>query len=342
MDDDRYARHLALPDFTMQAQQKLRGAHIFMLGAGGLGAAALPYIAGAGIGTITICDDDDINITNLHRQTIFKTSETGQSKAVIAAQYVQSLNPDTRVNVVTERLTQNMPNDNFTLILDGSDNFETKSLLNTLSIKTNTPLISASVNQYAGQCGIFAGFAANKPCYHCLFPALPHDARNCNEAGVLGSAAGLTGLYQAHLTLMLLAEIEDTQPGMFLSLDYKTHRMNNFNVPKNPACPHCVHDGKNWDTKKEPHPVIDMLSLEELKTRDHIIVDVRTDAELAADPIAGALHIEVSEIPARHEELPKNKLLAFVCAGNVRSVKAAQYLAALGYENVVVLDKFSF
>lgn len=340
----RYVRQLALPDFTLAAQEKLRDAHILVIGAGGLGAPALPYLAGAGVGAITLYDDDVVSITNLHRQTIYKNADEGQSKAELAAAYIQALNPDVRITVKKERFSALDSAEEYDLLIDGSDNFKTKSLLNALSIQNKIPLLSASVNQYAGQCGIFAGYASDMPCYHCLFPDLPTNARNCNEAGVIGTAAGITGLYQAHLAILFLAGLNDTKPGMFLSLDYKAHRLNQFSVPKNAACPHCAHNGKtfaNNPPETEKKSMIELLSLEELQSHDHVIVDVRTEGEIMDDPIEGALHIELTQIPARHEELPKDKLLAFVCAGNIRSAKAAEYLAALGYDNVVVLDKFS-
>lgn len=340
----RYQRHLTLPDFDIAAQLRLKNARLLMVGAGGLGAAALPYLAGAGIGHITIYDEDNIDLTNLHRQTIYKTAQKGQSKAKIAANYASELNPHIIVSAVPERLNAaTVLPQKYDLIFDGSDNFETKTFLNMLSVKTKTPLVGASVNQYAGQCGIFTGFAADKPCYHCLFPTLPTDARNCNEAGVIGTAAGLTGLYEAHIAILFLAGLEGATPGDFLSFDFKTHRLQSIIATKDAACPSCTTTGENWihPKEKENNKMIEMLSMEVLKPKDHLIVDVRTRGEIDADPINGALHIEVSEIPARHEELPKDKLLAFVCAGNVRSVQAAEYLSALGYDNVVVLDKFS-
>lgn len=362
---ERYARHLSLPDFSLDAQKNLKNAHILVVGAGGLGAASLPYLAGAGIGQITICDDDTISLTNLHRQTIYKTSETGQSKAQIAALYLQSLNPDVRVNALTERLRHceeaerpvqqsasvNMDcfaplamTEKYDLILDGSDNFATKALLNRASIRNKIPLISASVNQYAGQIGIFAGYAADAPCYHCLFPELPSHARNCNEAGVIGTAAGITGLYQAHLAILFLAGLNDIKPGQFLQLDYQTMRNQMLHVPKEKSCPHCAHQGKNFISRstKETN-MIELISMDELRQGDeaYVIVDVRTHGEIAADPVADAIHIELSEIPVRYNELPAEKLLAFVCVGNIRSRQAAEYISALGFENVVVLDKFS-
>jgi len=343
IDLERYARHLSLPDFSVIAQQNLQSAHIVVIGAGGLGAASLPYLAGAGIGQITICDDDAISLSNLHRQTIYKTSDCGQSKAKIAAQYLQQLNPDIKIFSLSERLTKDSIIDfsKFDLILDGSDNFATKSLLNDISIAHKTPLLSASVNQYAGQIGIFAGYAADAPCYHCLFPALPQNARNCNEAGVLGTAAGITGLYQAHFALLFLAGLNDINPGQFLQLDYKTMRNQMLQVTKDQACTHCLHNGEKFQHVNKEETMIELISMDDLKQKNHIIVDVRTLPEIQADPISGAIHIELSEIPSRYDELPRDTLLAFVCAGNVRSRQAAEYLLAMGFENLIVLDKFS-
>lgn len=340
----RYARHLSLPDFSPASQQNLKSSHILVVGAGGLGAPSLPYLAGAGIGQMTICDDDEISLSNLHRQTIYKTSECGQPKAKIAAGYLRALNPDVKVNTMTERLRADaidtLPH--FDLILDGSDNFATKTLLNDFSIHSKTPLISASVNQYGGQVGIFAGYAADAPCYHCLFPELPDNARNCNEAGVIGTAAGITGLYQAHLSIAFLAGLEMARPGQFLQLDFKTMRNQMLHIRKDESCPHCEHGDEHFKpvTTKDT-PMIELISMNDLKEKKHTIVDVRSLPEIYADPVSGALHIELSEIPARYNELPRDTLLAFVCAGNVRSRQAAEYLSAIGFENVIVLDKFS-
>lgn len=340
----RYNRHLALPEFGIAEQKLLKEAHILIVGAGGLGAAALPYLAGAGIGRISICDDDVVSISNLHRQTIYQTEQNGQSKAELAARYAQSLNPEIKIRVLNERFSGIKIEDEYSLLFDGSDNFETKVLLNALSIEHEIPLITASVNQTKGQCGVFAGYLNDKPCYHCLFPELPSDARNCNEAGVLGTAAGLTGLYQAHLSILFLAGLYDTAPGQFLSFDYQNHRLENLSAHKDKNCPICIHSGKNWKNvqNNKDADMVELISYADLKSKNYVIVDVRTDAEVQSDPIPeDVIHIEVSEIPARYKELPEDKLWAFVCAGNVRSVQAAEYLGALGHENIVVLDKFS-
>lgn len=342
MNLNRYSRQLALPEISMGDQNRLSETRILMVGAGGLGAAALPYLASAGIGHITIIDNDDVSISNLHRQTIYKDAQAGQNKAALTATYLKELNPDIEVIAEEEKLTAKTPLKSFDLLIDGSDNFETKTLLNQISIKTKTPLISASVNQFQGQIGIFAGFAKNAPCYHCLFPELPTDARNCNEAGILGTAAGITGLYQAHLTLCLLLGIGESAAGSILTFNFKPMRIQNLSLPKDPACKHCKNGQAQWQPHTKEQKMAELLSIAELTKRDHIIVDVRTSEEIANDPVPGnVIHMELQTVPTRHEELPKDKLLAFLCAGNIRSAQAAEYLEGLGYDNVCILDKFS-
>ena len=342
---ERYARQLALPEISIGDQKRLSETRILMIGAGGLGAASLPYLASAGIGHITVYDNDTVSISNLHRQTIYKNSEAGKNKAQLAAAYAQSLNPDIEVEAVAEKLTSDHPiiRSSFNLIIDGSDNFETKTLLNDISIKTQTLLLSASVNQWAGQVMLLAGFAKNAPCYHCLFPDLPTDARNCNEAGILGTSAGLTGMIQAHAALCHLLGLDGFIPGMLITLNTKTMRQSVLNIAKDPACPHCKDAKTEWTPIKKDNAMQDMITYDALQKKEYMIVDVRTDDEVKADPIPddNLIHMELSTIPKHHGELPGDKLLAFVCAGNVRSVQAADYLAAHGYQNTIVLDKFS-
>ena len=342
---DRYARQLALPEITLKDQQRLQQTRITCIGAGGLGSAALPYLASAGIGHITIYDHDEISRSNLHRQTLYKDFECGQSKAEATAKYLAELNPDITVEAKSEKFTTNQPISQSAnqLLIDGSDNFETKTLLNQISIETKTPLLSASVNQWAGQIGLFAGYAKSKPCYHCLFPELPSDARNCNEAGILGTSAGITGVTQAHIALGYLLGLEGFEPGLVLSFDFKTLRMQKLHLEKDISCAHCKEADLDYTPIKKDQHMAELISFEDLKKQEHVIVDVRTDAELQTDPISSdnVIHMELQTVPARHEELPKDKTLAFVCAGNIRSVQAAEYLQGLGYENIIVLDKFS-
>ncbi len=347
---NRYARQIALPDIGLTGQEAFSAAHICMVGAGGLGATALPALAAAGIGNITIIDHDVIDITNLHRQTIYRTDQTGQSKAECAAEYLRALNPEITVTSITEKLTADNASDifsrlnNITLLLDGSDNFTTKSLLNDIAITLQTPLISASVNQWGGQIGIFEGHKHDKPCYRCLFPEFPTDAQNCNEAGILGTSAGLVAMMQAHTALLYTKNPEKILN--FNSINLKTIRNEFIKTPKNSDCPHCNHTP--IDTHKQKDTAMpDMISIDQLNDEETIIIDVRNPDEIEADPINNEqiktppINIPLPEFIARIDDLPEGKRLAFLCAGNIRSRQAADYLSAKGYENICVLDKFS-
>ena len=357
---NRYTRHLALPEISFQQQKRLSETRILVIGAGGLGAAALPYLAGAGIGHITIMDHDTVSRSNLHRQTIYQDAQAGESKAQLAAAYARGLNPEIEVEAIPSRLCHSdraerveesegsirsldyAQDDIFAdadLILDGSDNFETKTLLNDIAIETKTPLLTASVNQFAGQVAVLGGHLKDAPCYHCLFPQLPGDARNCNEAGVLGTAAGLTGLYQAHFVLCFLLGIGDIDYGSVLSCDFRTMRTQLLHLPKDPACKACQNATEEREEMLDEQP-IEIIPPSALGN-ESIIVDVRTEAEIAEDPIPGALHMELSEIPQRYSELPQDKRLAFACAANVRSAQAAAFVQAMGYSNVCIYDKLA-
>lgn len=373
----RYERQLTLPEFSASAQITLKNSHLIMIGAGGLGSAALPLLAAAGIGKISILDDDVIQTNNLHRQTIYKDKETGLSKAIAAKNYLLELNPDISVQAYTKRLkhkkdwedfkrfsskaSQTNTEKNFiehafdnkscsanhtrTLLLDGSDNFETKTLLNEISIEEKIPLISTSVNRFKAQCGFFAGYAADKPCYLCLFPELPEDACNCNDAGILGTSAALSGLYQAHMALCYLSGFQNTQPGFILHLDLKNFRSAALQLDKDSHCPSCstrkeTKKWKDYNMSIEEQP-IQVLAPEEITKQSHIIIDVRTPQEIEIDPIENALHIELQEIPSRYHELPQDKLLAFACASNIRSMQAAEFIRSMGYQHICVYDKLS-
>lgn len=350
---NRYIRQINLPEIGLTGQDRLSRAHIVMIGAGGLGAPALPYLAGAGIGAITIIDHDNVDTHNLHRQTIYQTAQSGQSKAQLTGAYLRALNPDITVHVITQRLdannaTQIFAAHNFTLILDGSDNFSTKALLNEISLTLRIPLITASVNQFAGQIGIFKGYESDQACYKCLFPDFPLDARNCNEAGILGTTAGIIGTMQAHITLCHILDIEGFEGGKFYTVDLKSMRIASINAHKDQSCKTCHnHTPINAPQRKGKPAMPDMISIENLNDCPSIIIDVRQPEEIVADPlrnpaiINAPINIPLPELIARLDELPSDKRLAFICAGNFRSRQAADYLAAQGMENICVLDKFS-
>jgi adenylyltransferase/sulfurtransferase len=335
--EDRYSRHLALPGFSKAQQERLAQARILMVGAGGLGAAALPALAGAGVGHIAILDHDRISRNNLHRQTIYKDADVGAGKAEKAADYLKALNPDIEaVGIAGQIQNADLPGP-YDLVLDGTDNFAAKIFLNEWAMEREIPLISASVHQFMGQCGIFAGHQEDAPCYRCLFPELPEQAPDCSTAGVLGTASGMMGLMQAHMALLYLTGLAEFGPGDFMQFDLLNFRLSTLRIPKDTGCKTC---GAVKVKSVPPHAYAPLLGYDELPFNT-LIVDVREAEELEMDPIPGALHIPLMQIPERLDDLPENRTLAFVCAGNIRSRHAADYLTARGFSNIVVLDKFS-
>lgn len=355
---NRYIRQIMLPEVGHEGQQRIRNTHIMMIGAGGLGAPALPYFAGAGIGTITIVDHDTVTEENLHRQTIYRTNQIGENKATCARKFLLELNPHIKVNAIEKKLTQQnaagiFGSINPDLILDGTDNFESKNLLNDLSLTLQTPLLSASVNGFGGQVAIFAGYENEQACYRCLFDELPHDTRNCNEAGILGTTAGLTGLLQAHIALGFILKQDFAKAGVFYSLNWHSIDIKELEMTKNPLCRYCQNKKYKHSDHKEPlspssrEAQILILPLSDIVKKKSLIIDVREKYELQDDPLDNPLitetplHIPLRELPARMQDLPRERSLALVCAGNIRSLKGAQFLATQGFNNVYVLDKFS-
>lgn len=340
----RYQKQLLLPEVSVTQQKKLQQTNILIVGAGGLGCAAIPYLAGSGIGHITIVDDDVIDLSNLHRQTIFRTEEEGQSKAQAAAKYIKALNPNCDAKAIETRLdADNFQTicQGFDVLFDGTDNFRSKIILNRASLEMKIPLVSGSVTGLNGQAALFAGYLKDKPCYHCLFDELPMTVGNCNELGVLGPAAGITGLYQAHLALCYLLHIEPIQIGSILSFDFHYLRMQHLTLKKDPNCDCCNNINHIPEEDYIMQEEIPLMSLEELQNHSHHIVDVREHHELQADPVNSHQHVPLGELQHAIHGFPKDRKIAFVCAGNVRSRIAAEMLHDLGYQDVIVLDKFS-
>ena len=191
---DRYARHLILKEIGGAGQARLLGAHVAVIGAGGIGSPAIQYLAAAGVGRLTVIDDDRVDLSNLQRQTLFGTAHVGRFKVEAAASAVAALNPDVTVSVVIERLT---PANAASLIgtadvvLDGCDNFATRLAVADAAFAARIPLVSAAVGQFEGQLGVFRGWEGDKPCYRCFVGAAPdRNAGSCAEDGVMGAMTG--------------------------------------------------------------------------------------------------------------------------------------------------------
>ncbi len=241
---DRYARHIVLRDIGGAGQAKLLAAHVVVIGAGGIGCPAIQYLASAGVGRITIVDDDSVSLSNLQRQILYGTDDVGKFKVAIAAQQVARINPDVEVIGLQQRIgpdTDAALLAGATLILDGSDNFTTRLIVNDLSVAARVPLVSAAIGQFHGQIGTFFGWEADKPCYRCFVGDAydPDDCDTCVDLGVLGAMVGLMGSFAAMEAIRVITGFGDAQAGKLHLIDGLIPTLRTIRLPKDPACATC-------------------------------------------------------------------------------------------------------
>ena len=247
LDDDeleRYARHLVLRQVGGPGQARIRVARVLVIGAGGLGSPLALYLAAAGVGTIGLVDDDAVSLSNLQRQILFSTADIGRAKVEAGAAALNALNPGVRIETHALRLTQDNAAALFAgydIIADGSDNFETRFLVNDTAFAAKKTLVSAAVTEFEGQLATYRGYEAALPCYRCLFPAPPPPGTvpSCSEAGVLGAAAGVMGALAALEVLKESAGIGTGLAGKILSYKALTAEFRTARLTCDPACPLC-------------------------------------------------------------------------------------------------------
>jgi len=238
----RYSRHLLVPEVGEEGQFKLLDSRVLLIGAGGLGSPAAYYLAAAGVGTLGIIDADVVDESNLQRQILHNTKRVGQYKAESARETIEALNPDVKVVTYIERLDETNVRRiiaDYDVILDGTDNFPTRYLLNDAAILENKPVVHGSVFRFEGQLTVFKPYEG--PCYRCLYPEPPPPglAPSCAEAGVLGVLPGIIGLLQATETIKLLLGIGDPLVGRLMTYDALAGEFNELRLFRDPKCPAC-------------------------------------------------------------------------------------------------------
>ena len=241
----RYSRHLIIPDVGMAGQKRLKNAKVLVVGAGGLGSPALLYLAAAGVGTLGIVDFDTVDESNLQRQIIHGVSDVGKSKAESARESIAEVNPYVKVILHKERLEADNVMEIFApydLIIDGTDNFATRYLVNDACVLLHKPYVWGSIYRFDGQASVF--WADYGPCYRCLIPEPPPAelAPSCSEAGVLGVLPGIIGSIQAVETIKVLLGLGDPLIGRLLAYDALEESFRTFKVRRDPACPACGPD----------------------------------------------------------------------------------------------------
>lgn len=240
---ERYARHLILKEIGGQGQRKLLASHVAVIGAGGIGSPAIQYLAAAGVGRLTIVDDDTVSLANLQRQTLFATPDIGLPKVDRAKAAVTILNADVEVRANRERITAaNALNllEGADLVLDGCDNFETRLIVADAAFALRIPLVSAAVAQFDGQLAVYRGWESDRPCYRCFVGSDPERPEtSCAEQGVLGAMAGVMGSLAAMEAIRLMTGFGDDSAGKLLLADALTLRFRTVKVPKDPGCAAC-------------------------------------------------------------------------------------------------------
>ena len=241
---ERYARQIVLPQVGGVGQRKLKAARIAIIGAGGIGSAAIPALAAAGIRTLTIIDDGEVERSNLQRQTIFRDDQLGQPKAVLAAAFARALNPQANTLAVEKRLeAENVEAliGGHDVVLDGSDNFASRLTVSDAATRLQIPLISAAAIQFQGQVGLFRGWEADKPCYRCFVGDAfdTEDCDNCAELGVLGALTATVGSFAALIAIRSLVGIGEDVAGSLFLFDGLTLDWRKIRLPKDRGCSAC-------------------------------------------------------------------------------------------------------
>ncbi len=240
---ERYARQIVLKEIGGEGQKRLLRARVVIVGAGGIGSPAIQYLAAAGVGQLTIIDDDKVSLSNLQRQTLFGTAEVGEPKVGLAAKKVEALNPDVLVQAVDERinaLNAQRLIAGAQVVLDGSDNFETRLTVADHALAATVPLVSASVAQFEGQLALFRGWETDKPCYRCLVGSDPdRPEASCSDQGVLGAVAGILGSLAAMEAIRAITGFGEDTAGKLLLIDARSLRLRTVKLTKDPGCPAC-------------------------------------------------------------------------------------------------------
>ncbi|AOE49830.1 HesA/MoeB/ThiF family protein [Kangiella sediminilitoris] len=239
----QYSRQIILPEIDVEGQEKIKSSHIAIIGMGGLGSSAAMYLAAAGVGNLTIIDHDVVERSNLQRQIIHQVSGIGRQKVESAKETLQGINPDINVNVINKKATQEQLSEltgefSFDVILDCSDNFDTRFAINRASVIGQIPLVSATAVGFKGQLAIF-NLSSKSACYHCLYSAMNLPEGNCEEQGILSPVVGTMGCLQATEALKIISGLTASKESFLLAYDSISTQFKSFNVPKDPSCVDC-------------------------------------------------------------------------------------------------------
>ncbi|MDH3743938.1 MAG: molybdopterin-synthase adenylyltransferase MoeB [Acidobacteriota bacterium] len=362
----RYSRHLVLPEVGVEGQERLKASRALVVGAGGLGSPVGLYLAAAGVGTLGLVDFDEVDETNLHRQVLYGQSDIGRAKLEVALERLREINPFICLRAHSTRLDSQNAMEilaDYDLVIDGSDNFATRYLVNDACVLSGKPNVYGSIFRFEGQVSVFWGDEG--PCYRCLFPEPPPPGLvpSCAEGGVLGVLPGIVGSLQANEALKLLLGVGEPLVGRLVVVDALGTEFRELRLQKDPDCPVCgdhpsvtelidyeafcgVAPGAEIQSApavQAPTPArreaqVDDFHISPLELHQRleegaevVVLDVRTAKEFAICQLQDASLIPVSEIPGRLDELATDRPLIVYCHHGPRSVQVVRFLRSQGF-----------
>lgn len=344
----RYSRHLVIPEVGVEGQARLKQARVLVVGAGGLGSPVSMYLAAAGIGKLGLVEYDEVDETNLQRQLLFGESDIGRFKSQAALERLRAINP--HIELIAHQVRIDSSNAmglirDYDVVVDGSDNFPTRYLVNDACVLANRPDVYGSIFRFEGQVAVFWG--AKGPCYRCLFPEPPAPGLvpSCAEGGVLGVLPGIIGSLQANETIKLILGIGEPLIGRLMVFDALSVRFRDLKLRKSPDCPICserptVTELIDYDAfcglGSEPAPPDSInVTPEQVNRwlgegRDVLLLDVRTPREWQICRLEGALLMPLPELARRWQELDGRREIVVYCHHGHRSARAVDFLRRMG------------
>ena len=344
----RYGRHIIMPEVGMEGQRKLKSSSVLIIGAGGLGTPAATYLTAAGVGRLGVVDFDTIERSNLHRQVLYSEQDVGRSKAEVAKERLQRVNPNVKIDLYKVKLDSSNALEilkGYDLILDGTDNFPTRYLVNDACVLLGKPNVYASIFRFEGQASVF--YAKEGPCYRCLYPEPPPPGLvpSCAEGGVLGVLPGIMGSIQAGQAITMLLGKGDPLIGRLLLFNALDMKFKELKLKKNPECPVCgLHPtvkklidyeafcGIGQEISPELEITVQTLKQWQDQKKDILTLDVREPFEYEICHLNDAKLIPIGKLPERVNELNTADQIVVYCHTGVRSAQAVKFLNDLGFK----------
>jgi molybdopterin/thiamine biosynthesis adenylyltransferase/rhodanese-related sulfurtransferase len=350
----RYGRHLIMPEVGVEGQEKLINSKILLVGAGGLGSPSALYLAASGVGEMTIIDPDVVDLSNLQRQIIHSTDSVGKPKAESAKERIAEINPNVKVNAIVDQLSNENVRElvrNHDIVVDGTDNFQTRYMVNDACIFEGKLNVYGSIFRFDGQSTVFC--SPDGPCYRCLYPEPPPPGMvpSCAEGGVLGILPGIVGIVQATEAIKLIMGKGNPLIGRLMLYDALQMKFRELKIRKDPNCPVCgpnatikeLQDyeyfcGYGGEAGEDSGPVAQVTAKQLKEQLDNgqkvTLLDVRSPEEWQITHLEGAKHIPLDDLPTRMNELDTADDMVVYCHHGMRSARAIGFLKKMGFEKL--------